>query len=648
MKSKFIWGAIALSAGIALTGRAFAQANVIEDEPVTIYVNDQTGSDSNPGSSSQPVATIQQGINLAMVQVRNAIGADVLIAPGVYREAISVPAVWTGAALTVQAQTSGTVYVDAADVLTNGSPTGSGAYIYPWIDTVGGCTLPPGWITGMPPVVLANEMVFINGSHLSQVMSTSQLIPGTFYVNALAQEVEIYPTSGTNMATAQVIISDRRSTLTAIAAENVVFRGLVLQHAASCMNTDGANVSSSSNILFDHMQFRWNNWGAFGINVSSNITVQNSTMSYNGGLGFMGYQIQYGLFSNDEADYNNWRGEMVGFYDFAQGGFKFGRARNVTINGFRGYNNQAEGLWFDTDDESVTVNNSVLVGNATENLKLEANEGPITVTGNTLCSGGVGVMLMDSANVSLSNNYLYGNQSAGNIQTFGYLTTAQNGQVYLAGAQGGRSYLNSQTGAWVTTENRNLTFTNNTFVDSGSGQYLFNTYLSGYDWTDFLDSFYSTGNTWYDSSNSNSFRVPNGQTTSFGGWQNYTGQDYTSQWLSQNYSTACGVPAPVYPDFALLARNAVNFIQSYTMVNGALTIPLQVKSFGFGPVHLSARGLPQGVNAAFSSSSLVSGSSILTLTASSTAAAQRVPITIFGTAPNRTHSLTLWVKVNPI
>jgi parallel beta-helix repeat protein len=641
MQIKFFLGAAALFVCVAYTGRVSAQANVVENEPVTIYVNGQSGSNSHPGTSSEPVATIQQGVNLAITQEHKSVGARVLISPGVYRESVTLASTSTSAPITVEAATAGTVYIDASNVLSNGDDIGSGIYSYAWSDSVGGCPLPSGWPSGMPPVVLANEMVFVNGAQMTQVMSSSQLVPGTFYVDTSDSRVEVDPIAGTDMATAQVEVSARRTTLTLDAASNVVIRGLVLQHAAACMDVSGAEVNSGSNILFDNVQANWNNWGGMGVNNSKNVTVQNSTASYNGGVGFNGFQVQNGLFLNNKADYNNWRGEQAAFYDWAQGGFKFLHGRNLTVNGQHSYNNQAEGLWFDTDNENITVEDSDLVGNAIENLKLEANEGPFTVTGNTLCSGGVGVILMDSAGVTLKNNYLYGNQSSGS------LATSQNAQVYLAGNSGGRTYTNFLTGATVTTQNTHITFSGNKFADAGSGQYLFNTYLNGYAWTDFLDTFQSDGNTWWDPSNSDALRGPNGDAVSLSGWRGLTGQDASSDWASVSPATACQVPTPVYTDFALLARNTVNYLPSYSMSGGRIAIPLQLKSFDFGPVQLSVKGLPTGVGAGFSSSSLASGNSVLTLTSSTSVKSQKVLITIFATSSTRVHTLSLWVNVNP-
>lgn len=619
---------------------AVSQSTVTANQGTYIYVNGSTGSDSNSGTSTKPLKTIQAGVNKAINYSKSGIATTVDIAPGVYRESVTIGSKTSGASMTVRAQTAGTVYIDGANVLSNWYKLSSTVYAYTWSDSVSGCPLPSGWPSGLPPIVLKNEMVFVNGTPLTQVMSTSQLAPGTFY--ATSQQVQIYPPSGTDMYTAKVEVAARRGTLTVTNSKNLAFYGINLQHAASCMNTSGANIFSSSNVLINDVHANWNNWGGLGVSSSSYVTVENSTLSYNGGVGFTGYRDQHGLFQSDEADYNDWRGEMIAFYDYGQGGFKFLNTRYITVNGQRSYNNQAEGLWFDTDNENTTIENSTLVGNAADNLKLEANEGPITVYNNTACTGGVGVLLMDSAGVTLTNNHFFGNHNL-----MGNLAHDQNGQIFLAGASGGRTYTNFLTGATVTSENKNIKFSGNTYGNIASGEYLFNTYLSGYEWSDFVGSFQSGSNKWSNSPVAQAFRVPGGKTTTLSGWQSLTSQDWSSVSETLSLPSACSAPSPAYPDFAILAYNAVNYVSSYVMSNGKVYIPLQVKSFGYGTVNLRASGLPSGVSASFSPSSLVSGNSTLTLTASSSAVWQTVPITIFATSGSRVHTITLKVGVRP-
>ncbi len=641
MTLKYFFGAIALLLGAACNNCASAQANVIENEPVTIYVNGQSGSDTYPGSSSQPVKTIQHGVTLALVQNKRSIGVKVLIAPGVYREAVSFAAN-TAAAMTIEAATPGTVYIDGADVLTNWSSGSPGVYNFPWTDSVGGCPLPTDWYTGMPPVVLANEMIFVNGNSMTQVMSASQLKPGTFFVNSSYEEVEVDPPTGTDMTTAQVEVAARRSTLTVADSKNLVFRGLVFQHAASCINSYGANLYSSSNVLFDTIQANWNNWAGLGISSSNHYTVENSIGNYNGGLGLGTYEVSNALFENNETDYNNWRGEMVGLYDDAMGGVKIMHAHTITVSGQRSYNNGSNGLHFDTDNMNVTVNGARLVNSLVENMQLEASQGPFTVENSSFCGGGTGINLINAGGVTVTGNTFYNN---GN--TVGNLVPDQNAQIFLAGHVGTRSVTNFQTGVETNVDTANTTLENNAFTAVGSGQMIFNTYLSGTDWSTFVDSLHSADNDWFDAANPVVFGLPDRKYVNAASWQSMAA-DTTSSWqLSSAPANACAIPAASYPDFSLSAHDAAAYISSFVMSNGALAIPLQVRSFGFGTVQLSVSGVPSGVSASFSPSTLVSGNSTLTLTASSAATAQTVAITVFAVSGSRVHTLTEWVAIHP-
>ena len=628
-----------LSLAAFCCGRVHAQATVTGGQGTYIYVDGQSGSNSNPGSSSQPLKTIQASVNAALADNAHGIAVVVSIKPGVYRESVTMGGTHTSAPITIQAATPGTVYIDGADILSKYSSQGNGIYAYSWTDNVSGCVLPNNWYTGMPPVVLANEMVFVNGAPLTQVMSKSQLVPGTFYVDNSYQQIDLDPASGTDMSSAKVEAASRRTTLTVNSASNLVLRGLVLQHAASCININGANINSGSNILIDNVQANWNNWGGLGVNSSDHVTVQNSTASYNGGVGIGAFEDTHSLFSNNESDYNNWRGEMVGLYDFAQGGTKIMHGHAVTVTGQQSYNNGAQGLWFDTDNMNIEVSGAKLAGNLVDNLQLEASQGPITVENSSFCSGGVGVNLLESEGVTLTGNHFYAN--GGNIP-------AQNGQVFLSGKTGGRLVTNYETGVTTNEFTSNTTIKQKTFTAVGSQQYVFNTYLSGNDWSQFINSLNSGGNNWFNASNPNDFGLPGGKKTNFAGWQSVSG-DTTSSWsLAGSAQSGCGIPVVAYADFNILAHNAAAYVSSYTMAfDGTLSIPLQVRSFGFGIVTLSAPNLPTGVSASFSPATLVSGNSTLALTAYSSATAQKVPITIFATSGSRVHTITLWVTVKP-
>lgn len=633
MKMKLTVGAFLLIACSLTTTRAFAQANINESQKLYLYVNGSTGSNSNSGAYGKPLKTIQAGVNKAIADARAGIGSRLMIYPGTYRETVTVN-YKSNVPITIQAMTTGKAIIDGANVLTNWHKASTTVYAYSWKDSVSGCSLPNGWYTGMPPVVQANEMLFINGNPMTEVMSSSQLRPGTFYIYHAYNEVEVYPPSGTNMSTARVEISARRSTLAVNGSRNIVFRGLVLQHAASCMNQSGATVGSSSNILFDNDTANWNNWGAIGISSSSNVTVKNTTASYNGGPGLSGYEDVSSLWQNNETDYNNWRGSTVGLYDFAQGGTKLMRMHGATVSSQKSYNNASQGLWFDTDNMNITISGAKLVGNLVGNLQLEASQGPVTVQNSTLCSGG-GVQIINTAGITMTGNMFYNNGGR----------SFQNGQLFIAGKSGGRNVTNWQNGAVTNVYTKNMKLEYNSFIGVGSGQYVFNTYLSGNDWSQYIYNLTSDHNHWYNSSNSSDFVIAGGKHTTFSGWKGLSGQDGSSVWA--NVSSSCGIPGPAYADFQLLAHNAASYVSTYAMSGGKVSIPLQVRSFNYGKVSLSVSGLPSGVTASFSAWSLYSGNSTLTLKASSSAKYATVPITIFAASGSRVHSITIKVAVRP-
>jgi len=626
-----------LLAILALAGiRTHAQANINENQKTYLYVDAGKGSDGNSGASNLPFKTIQAAVNKAVTNIKNKIGTKVVINAGVYRETVTIPAVQTGVPLTVEASTTGTAIIAGSNVLTGWDrDAGSTAiYTHSWIYNFGECAVPSGWPPSFAPVALRTEMIFVNSVPLTQVMSYGDLRPGTFYVNEAADAIHVAPAANTNMATAVVEAAVRSQTLNMEGASNVVLRGLVLRHAATCINGSGATITNSTNVLLDHMQALWNNWGGLAINSSTDITVQNSIASYNGGVGLQANKDTNSLYSFNETDYNNWRGAQGAIYDWGMGGIKLMEMRTATVQDHYSYRNQAQGLWFDTDNQNVTINNATLAGNVMAAFQIERNEGPVVVENSTVCSSGVGINVLTSEKLTIKDNVFYNNGGTNKYQS----------EIFIGGTNGGQTITNWQTGASYDLFTTGTVLTGNTFEDASSGQDVFGTYLSGNDWTKFADSLDASSNRWYDPNTTSAFKIEDGKFVTLSGWQSATGTDYSSDWALPVTSpvTACGIPTPSMTDFSVIANS-----DAYTMSGGQAVSTLRVNSFGFGTVALSVSGLPTGVSGSLSSTSLVSGVVTLTLKAGKTAATANVPITVWATGSNRVHSVTFYVKVAP-
>ena len=618
---------------------AICQANVVENQTTVLFVDAQKGSDSNSGTSSSPLKSIQAAVNKANTNNQKKVGTKVIVNAGIYREAVNIDPVSNQSTvpLTVQAAVTGTAVISGADVLTSwaSDPTYSSAYTTSWKPAEGTCAIPSGWPTSFSSIALHTEMIFVNGYPLTQVLSYSQMRAGTFYVDEGSGSLHVWPPAGTNMQTALVEAASRPKTVSVDGRTNVVLRGLVLTQAASCINTSGATVTSGTNVLIDSVQANWNNWGGLGVFSSNDVTVQNSVASYNGGVGFQGSRDQNSLYQFNESDYNNWRGAQAAFYEWGMGGTKFFQMRTTTVQDHFSYNNQAEGLWFDTDNKNITINNATLVGNATAALQIERNEGPVTLENSHLCSSGVGVNLLTSEQVKIENNTLYNNGATNKYQA----------QIYLAGQAGGIDITDWQTGQTYDLFTKGLVLTGNEFVDGGTGQNVFGTYLSGSDWSDFASTLNASNNVWYDPFVANSFQIVNGHLVNLAGWQSTVGTDYSSKWASPSTSpaAACVAPAPKYADF-----NIVMNAGAYTMASGSVAATARVSSFSFGAVNLSVSGLPAGVTASISNGSLVSGTATIKLSANSSAVNQTVPVTLWAVSGSRVHSATFNLHVVPL
>jgi len=625
--------------GLSIAGPfARCQANVVENQTTVLYVDAQKGSDSNPGTSSSPFKSIQAAVNKANANNQKKIGTKVIVNAGIYRETVNIDPVsnQSSVSLTVEAASNGTAIISGSNVLSNWAPdpTYSSAYTTSWSPVAGTCSIPSGWPTNFGPIALHTEMIFVNGSPLTQVLSYAQLRQGTFYINESSGSLHVWPPAGTNIETATVEAATRQKTLSVVGRANVVLRGLAFTQAANCVNTSGATVTSGTNVLIDSVKANWNNWGGFGVYSSNYVTVQNSVANNNGGVGFLGCKDQNTLYSFNESDYNNWRGAQAAFYEWAMGGTKLFQMRSTTVQNHFSYNNQGEGLWFDTDNKNITINNATLVGNVTAALQIERNEGPVTLENSHLCSSGVGVNLLTSEQVKIENNTFYNNGATNKYQA----------QIYLAGQAGGIDITDWQTGQTYDLFTKGLVLTGNTFVDGASGQNVFGTYLSGSDWTDFANTLNASNNLWYDPLVSNSFKIVNGHLVDLSGWQNSVGTDYTSRWATPAASAmeACAVPTPEYADF-----NVVLNARTYTMASGNAAATARVSSFGFGAVNLSITGLPSGVTAALSNGTLVSGTAAITFSANSSASNQTLPVTLWAVRGSRVHSVTFYLHVVP-
>ncbi len=636
-------------------------------ETLTYWVDPATGSDSNPGTEAAPFQTIAYAWSVAQANNLTNQATTVNLNAGTYRESVTMNSETgaTSALITFQpsAGASGQVIWSGGKLYTGWTvySGNSNIYTHSWTKNYPLCAQIPGCSSYLQEdIMLHREMVTVNGSVLTQVLSLAQMLyPGTFYADNTSSTIYVWPPSGTNMGTATVDIPNHSSVLTINGVSNLVFTGIIFQYANSCRSNSAVQVNgASSYITFDSDTFQWNNGQGLAIfHPATNITVENSVSNYNGDSGFQSSQTLDLQWINNVAEGNNWRGAQAGYYGCNVAGQHVWLAHGDTLTNDTIAWNQTYGIHWDTDNRNISVTGLIAADNLLSGVVIETNEGPLSLSGSYICNqtsslSGGGLVLRNSGydskfnaatpGVSLTNSYLYNNYS---------------GEIVVTGQAGGIEISDWQTGKTYNLITGNYTNTGNTIEGVGSGQEVFGDFsLNGSDWTDFTTTLISNNNDWWNADNTTSaYDVPFpaiGTSIDFATWQADTLQDLTGSTFSapsgDPFATCNSVTAPATDYWLTVDNNSLTVDPTATAVYNLTVTSLA----GFsGTVNLSIDGITEvkGLSATFSQNPITggSGTSVLTITSTDgTTPAGTYSITVIANNGNLTRTVTVQLVVS--
>lgn len=627
---------------------SFGQATVNESlETAFIYVDGTKGNDSNSGTSSKPLKTIGAAAAMAETNNQNGIGSRVTINPGTYRESISLNynKKDTSLPITFEAATNGTVIVSGGTLYTGWAKDASNSNIYTngWTHQWGTCPQQAS-CPYQQDIVMRQELIAVNGTVLTQVLSYSAMKQGTFYVDEQGAILYVWPKAGTDMNAATVEVAEQPTLLLIQHKQDIVIRGITFQYANTCHASSAVLVQGqSTNILFDTDTFQWNNGQGLAIeNPATNFTVENSTAIHNGDSGFQESQTKYGLWQSDTTSYNNWRGAQGAYYACNTSGLHVWEAHNDTITNLTTSFNQTYGIHWDTDNQNISTSGINATSNLMSGVFVEKDEGPVTFANSYFChqnsSGAVGgLVLRNSEGVSVTNSVLLDNTNA---------------QIAMIGIKGGIEVTNWETGKTTNLITQNFTNKSNTIQGNNSNQQVFkDSYLDGTDWTDFQSTLTSSSNTWWNAYNSSTpYQLPTpkaGTKDDFAGWKSATSKDSNSSFKAPSGSpgAACNL-TPTGTDFWITIDNALLTVKQGNSVTYNLTLtPLNFTKTATLSLD-GATGIT-GLTATLSPTSITkSGTATLTVTTKSTTPKGTYSITVLAHQGSTTRTVTTQLTVD--
>lgn len=474
-------------------------AQVDESKVVKTYYVDPSNADAEDdadhGTEESPFKTIARGVQVAAADQDRGVGAKVILADGVYREAVRIPPARgvSAAPLVIEAASREQAIIEGAD-LAGWEPATwkaeGGRWVHPWPGAPVVASRRPAGAPSKP--FAGSALVFLGGQALREAADLGRLAAGEFCVAAPAAEgararrgraaaaaaadlVVIHPPGGgEDLAGAVLAVSAQERTFTVEGRRNVVIRGLTIQHmlgAALALN-------GCSNVLIDDVLCQWNNDAGLRITGrsappwSSDVSLRRVRLLYNGGSGLAAAGVKDLSVEDSETSFNGFRAQWSDCIDPAgAAGSKVSAIHGGVWRRHHAVGNSARGMWWAGDCRDILVEDTFCRANQISGLFFENSAGPFAVrrclvTGTKSPASAQGDAASPAAvsTCAASDVWLEANIVAGNaMPQLGVWDIAQRGDA-----------VNFETGARETHRAERHRYRHNVFCGLDAEQPIFN------------------------------------------------------------------------------------------------------------------------------------------------------------------------------
>lgn len=372
------------------------------------------GKDTNKGSKTYPLKTVQKAVDLAKP------GEMILIHGGVYREQITVPAGKNR--ITLQAFQNERPVLKGSDLVTGWEKTDDFWYsivkIKPQQVMVDGDN--PLQQIGYP-----NESFIKNDPTRKRYQfpvgsGLHDMKPGRFFWSGDSLYISLADNSNPNNHKIEV---SRRQFVIKIEADSVRINGLTVRHSnANTFVEQGAAVQLGNYSVIENCDVQWCDFGgiSMGYNKFGSKAIT-CIASHNGATGFNASLTRNFFISGCTANYNNYRNFYARWHS---GGFKAAASAWGTVENSEFAYNIGPGVWFDycferakyrSDGQKPIVirnnyihNNSPVEGNTNAALFLEVSEKAEVYNNRIENNGERGIYIAASWDIDIHNNLIAG------------------------------------------------------------------------------------------------------------------------------------------------------------------------------------------------------------------------------------------------
>lgn len=378
------------------------------------------GLDSNPCSQALPCRSINH-----VLQSKVGDGDIIKVRPGIYREQIDV----TYDGITLEGEGDGVfIYGSVQPALTHVD----GKWKAPW--SWGASFRGTNFCTNLTADVgvdnsLCNTLSFWqNGIRLTQVLSLSEVVAGTFYFDENADEVWLQPINSNNGIEGIEGAAHAYAVRLTSASERVVLKNLNIWYGASMPDDGILQVEGHSHVIED-VDVRYSPGAGVLIYGADQVLIDDVESAEHGQNGWRiranaSFSTATGWHIDDWVDDlqmvnttsrgNGWKG-----YDncWGGGGTKFSFTRDLLIDGLYSADNNGFGIWLDIENHNYAIRQSMSARDAGRGIFVEYISDNGVVENNVVfgtkdadaigCGISVGLAAADSRNVMIKNNTVY-------------------------------------------------------------------------------------------------------------------------------------------------------------------------------------------------------------------------------------------------
>jgi parallel beta-helix repeat protein len=412
--------------GLAIIVGAMASPLIARD-----YYVAQTAanaSDENAGTEAAPWKTINRSLQGLTA------GDTVHVGGGVYREQIILPGeAWNFGGVTYPKTPGGAgfgqmisfvgesrdkVIIKGSDVVTNWTPHRDAIWVCDWpynsqqvfcdskpLTQIGGKM----WKyldedVPFSPTLMKPKWLGRKGRSLEDIEA------GSFYVDLDAKKLYVWMADGSDPSKHVIEAGVRSFGVCLYATQYIKVANLSIQHAntSPASNWGGLNVDGTGHLI-ENVDSCWNDVAGLHLQGKDHAIV-NSTFDHNGNTGITGATSRTRIL-NCQTNYNNRRRWER---DWGSGGIKLiPNCKEVVISGHTAAYNHGPGIWFDSWNTLITIENSRIHNNSGMGIFYEVSERAVISNNVVYDNTHRGIYVSNSSNCLIAHNMVYGNGMSG-------------------------------------------------------------------------------------------------------------------------------------------------------------------------------------------------------------------------------------------